>query len=80
MSNPFPINSKDYKLLTLGYKTIIVPADKVSKLIQLLDDCSEVERDYDKACATFDVKGGVMYSLSSMEFETKFNTKGESDE
>ena len=72
------LNPKDYKLLTLGYKNIIVPADKVSKLIQLLDDCSEVERDYDKSFTAFDVKGGVMYSLSSIEFETKFNIKGES--
>jgi DNA polymerase III sliding clamp (beta) subunit (PCNA family) len=66
------LKPKDYKTLTLGYKTIIVPSDKVAKLISLLDECSEVERDYDETGTVFTVKDGVRYSIASIEFETKF--------
>ena len=57
--------------LSIGYKTIFVPADKVSSLINTLSKCSELERvwpDNDEPGHWVN-RGDVPYTL------TKYDTK-----
>jgi len=52
-------------MLRIGYKTIFVPADKVSSLIDTLNKCSELEKEWNEDGSDYYVdKGGVCYRLT----------------
>ena len=66
------LNPKDYMILKLGFKTIIVPSSKISNLILFLNECFEVDRNYDKTDIVYTVNGNVNYSIETMGSETTF--------
>lgn len=62
--------------LTIGYKTIFVPADKVSPLIDTLNNCIEIEKVWSDE--TYYVsKGNVSYTLTKHEMEEFIVKEGE---
>jgi hypothetical protein len=65
--------------LTLGYKTIFVPADKVSSLINTLNKCSELEKEWNEDGSDYYIdKGGVCYRLTKHTInELTIKKKGE---
>jgi hypothetical protein len=64
--------------LTLGYKTIFVPADKVSSLINTLNKCSELEKMWNDEGPDYYVsKGDVSYTLTKHEMKEFIVKEGE---
>ena len=64
--------------LTLGYKTIFVPADKVSSLINTLNKCSELEKMWNDEGPDYYVsKGDVSYTLTKHAMKEFIVKEGE---
>ena len=64
--------------LSIGYKTIFVPADKVSSLINTLNKCSELEKMWNDEGPDYYVnKGDVSYTLTKHEMKEFIVKEGE---
>lgn len=64
--------------LTLGYKTIFVPADKVSSLINTLSKCIEIDKQWDEEGTHYYVnKGDVSYTLTKHAMKELIVKEGE---